>query len=39
VQGGIFELLGSSTMLTIGLILVLVVLAGGGVLFFVRRRT
>jgi hypothetical protein len=37
--GGSFELLGSSTMLTIGLILILVVLVGGGVLFFVRRRT
>jgi hypothetical protein len=36
--GGGFELLGSSTMLTIGVILVLLVLVGGGVLFFVRRR-
>jgi cobalamin biosynthesis Mg chelatase CobN len=36
--GGSFELLGSNPMLTIGLILVLVVLVGGGVLFFVRRR-
>jgi len=39
MAGGVFELLGSSTMLTIGLILVIIVLLGGGVLFFVRRRT